>query len=86
MISVSIDQLDELDNVKHGVGAVVWMLYLALRDGDDADPGNKTARCVYELLEPWDERLGDLCGEFEANRAEVQRMRQERKEQEDSKE
>ena len=64
MISVSISQMDELDNVKHGVGAIVWMLYLALRDGDDAEPGNKTARCVYELLEPWHERLGDLCGEF----------------------
>ena len=69
-VPISIPQIDELENVNHGVGAVVWMLYLAIQDGEDADAGGKTARCVYELLEPWHERLGELCGEFEAALAE----------------
>ena len=79
--SISIPQMDELNNIRHGVEAVVWLCYLAIQDGDNADAGNKTARCVYGMLEPWHSRLGDVLEELEGELAELRREKRERKEQ-----
>ena len=46
----------------------------------------KTAKSVHNLLEPWQSRLDDVLEELGGQLAEIRRERQERKEQEDSKE
>lgn len=53
MIEVSIDQMDELNNINAGLESVQWLCYLALCGGDDSEDGVKTARSVHNLLEPW---------------------------------
>ena len=79
-------ELDKLDNIKAGLESVQWLCYLALCGGPDSEDGVKTAKSVHNLLEPWQSRLDDVLEELGGQLAEIRRERQERKEQEDSKE
>ncbi len=85
-VTISIDQIDKLDNVKAGLESVQWLCYLALCGGDDSEDGVKTAKSVHNLIEPWQSSLDDVLEELAGQLAEIRRERQERKEQEASKE
>ena len=73
-VTISIAQIDKLDNIKAALDSVQWLCYLALCGGPDSDDGTKTARSVHNLLEPWQECLDDVLEELAGQ------MRQERKE------
>ena len=71
-VPISISQMDELDNIKSGLESVVWMCYQAIKStpDSDADDATKTANSIHSLLEPWQERLGDVLKELEEARRE----------------
>ncbi len=79
-ISISIDQLDELDRISGALESVLWMCHGLLRKNEEGD--DKTAEAVHTLLSPWHSRLGDLIGELAEKLSETHRERQEHKERE----
>ena len=79
-VTISIPQMDQLNNIKAGLESVVWMCYLAFYESDESDNATKTASSIYLLLEPWYSRLGDVLEELEEARRECKEREGRKKE------